>query len=154
MTSFLFVCLGNICRSPAAEAIFHKKIENQRPSKEVNYQSAGTIDHHKGEPADPRMISALKRYGYQPISTSRPVENQDFYKFNYIFAMDQNNLKELHNRRPKDSHSKIYLICDFIEKTSEQEVPDPYYGGSEGFDKVIKLLEAAIDGVIDNYLQP
>ena len=153
MSRFLFVCLGNICRSPAAEAIFHSQVGQLNLSQKISYDSAGTNGYHKGETADPRMTQALHARGYEPISLSRPVEKEDFDTFDYILAMDEQNLADLMRLKPRDSKAHIELICDMTTKhQSVNEIPDPYYGGPEGFDLVIDLLEDAVDGVINKYV--
>ncbi len=145
----LFVCLGNICRSPAAEAIFHKKIQSLSQQPTV-YESAATSNHHNDEPADERMRAALAGYGYETISRSRQVCRDDFQNFDLILAMDQQNYQSLIRSKPEDSQSKIKLICEYSDM-EYTEVPDPYYGGSEGFDIVIKILENCIDRIINKH---
>jgi protein-tyrosine phosphatase len=146
----LFVCLGNICRSPAAEAVMNHLIQEAGLQEHFSCDSAGISDYHKGEPADPRMIKALKRRGYESHSLSRPVDpRQDFDSFDLILAMDKQNLAALESLRPKrDVKAKIRLICDFCRTHKIKETPDPYYGSTEGFDYVIDILEDSCRGLL------
>lgn len=143
----LFVCLGNICRSPAAEAIMSQLLENVGQSDTI-CDSAGTSSFHQGEKPDKRMRAALEARGYRYRSVSRPVTPQDFYDFDLILAMDRQNQADLKRMCP-ESHlaQKIKLMCEFRQDKSVTEVPDPYYGGTEGFDHVIDLLEEACRGL-------
>lgn len=147
MTRILFVCLGNICRSPAAEAIMAKIIADRGLEGRVDIDSAGTSGYHSGRPADARMAAALQARGYHATSKSRPVDpTADFADFDRIVAMDDSNYDDLHNLaeiygKPAD---KIVKICDYRHKLSALEVPDPYYGGARGFDEVIDILEDAL----------
>ncbi|SME96425.1 low molecular weight protein-tyrosine-phosphatase [Pseudobacteriovorax antillogorgiicola] len=142
----LCVCLGNICRSPAAETILrHLAEQDQIP---LTIDSAGTSAYHQGEPADQRMIEALERHGYHSISRSRQVIAQDFHKFDVIFAMDRSNLNNLAAICPDESlKDKLHLFCEF-SLGEDREVPDPYFGGLEGFEAVIRLVEDASRGAL------
>lgn len=148
MKNILFVCLGNICRSPAAEAIFAQKILNDHEGLVAKIESAGTIGHHQGEPCDPRMEKALNGRGYESQSLSRRVKDQDFFDFDLILAMDQQNYEDLMSRRPDDARASVELMCEFCSERPDREVPDPYYGGAKGFDLVIDILEDATEGLI------
>lgn len=141
MAKILFVCLGNICRSPAAEAIYAERLGGQDGS----FASAGIHDYHEGEWPDPRMLAALKERGYPYKSRSRPVTPDDFYAFDWLLAMDHSNLAALTKMKPSDSEAKVQLIGDFHPSSQGIEVPDPYYGGVDGFYHVIDLLELSID---------
>ncbi len=137
----LFVCLGNICRSPAAEAVF-KSIADKEKDITFTVDSAGTSGWHEGEPADSRMKQHAKKRGYNITSLSRPVIADDFTRFDYIVAMDLLNYKELKKMSSKEYHHKIHLITDFTKNSNYKEgIPDPYYGGADGFEKVLDLLE-------------
>jgi len=145
----LFVCLGNICRSPSAEAIMKQLIKNEGLEDKISCDSAGTIGDHAGSPADARMRKHGSQRGLNLDSISRPVTLDDFSTFDYIIAMDQSNYKDLLERAQTESQkSKIIKICDYASDTNCLEIPDPYYGGPEGFEKVLDLLE----GCCHNFL--
>lgn len=138
----LFVCLGNICRSPAAEAVFKKILETQGISKFVQVDSAGTSGFHQGRPADSRMIEHAKKRGVDITSLSRKFTADDFLNFDRIYVMDKSNecdvLMLAKNREDKE---KVKLFLDACN-SEHSEVPDPYYGGSDGFELVLDLLDA------------
>ena len=143
----LFVCLGNICRSPTAEAVFRACAA--RSGLEVEIDSAGTGAWHAGEPPDERAQAAGHNRGYSfDGQTARAVTDADFLDFDLILAMDAKNLKNLQSRAPDAARSNIHLFLDFAPHLSIREVPDPYYGGADGFDHVLDLIEAASDGLI------
>ena len=151
--SVLFVCLGNICRSPAAEAIFIDLIKKKRLTDHFIVDSAGTGSWHIGKKADARMrISAGKR-GLNLVSTARQINTQDFDKFNYILAMDNSNFENINDLKNKNSSSdfaSIKNIQDFRSVFKDLEVPDPYYGGDEGFDHVLDILEDSVSGFLES----
>jgi protein-tyrosine phosphatase len=150
----LFVCLGNICRSPSAEGIMNHLIAEAGLEGKIICDSAGTSGYHICEPPDPRMTAAAKRQGIPLTGHSRKVESTDFEQFDLILAMDSANYQTLLNHeRTGRYHSKIRLMCDFCEKFSETEVPDPYYGGPDGFDHVIDLLLDACGGLLTHVTQ-
>ena len=145
----LFVCLGNICRSPVAEGVFLHKIEQAGLSGQVVVDSAGTAAWHVGKAPDSRMIKAAGLRGYDLSSLrARQAVAADFEKFDYILAMDQENYDSLCQIRPPTAQAKLALFLDYASGVEETEVPDPYYGGQEGFYHVIELVEAATDGLI------
>lgn len=146
----LFVCLGNICRSPAAEAIAVSEVDRRQLSDIIGVDSAGLHGYHEGEPADRRMICAALTRGYQVTSISRPLVWQDFDDFDLIIGMDDANLEELFRRAPSvEASRKIVAMRSFGAVYSEYDhVPDPYYGGSRGFDLVLDLLEDSISDMI------
>jgi protein-tyrosine phosphatase len=146
----LFVCLGNICRSPAAEAIFRSKVIEKGEDLIDEIDSAGLNGYHNGEMADSRMIRAAKRRGYNITSISRKFNPDiDFDKFDLIIGMDDFNIKELRKLAKRAGEiSKISKMTDFADGKSYGEVPDPYYGGDDGFDKVLDILENCSDGLI------
>ncbi len=147
MPSVLFVCLGNICRSPTAEAVFRQKV--QEAGLDVVIDSAGTSGAHKGEGPDRRSIAAGQIRGYSFAGqTSRRVTPEDFEGFDYILAMDESNLRNLQRFKPKGSVLEPRLFLDFAQNHDENEVPDPYYGGPDGFDHVLDLIEDASAGLI------
>jgi protein-tyrosine phosphatase len=145
--SLLFVCLGNICRSPTAESVFKAKAKQK--NIDLTIDSAGTLSMHTGNPPDSRSQEAgIKRgYSFKGIK-ARQVSAVDFDKFDLVLAMDKDNLHELHKVAPKHLHYKIQLFLDFATHFTETEVPDPYYGGEHGFDTVLDLVEDASDGLI------
>jgi len=146
----LFVCMGNICRSPAAECVFRARAQKRGLSDRVEADSAGTIGHHSEEPPDSRMRAAGKARGYQINGSARQVEKDDLERFDLIIALDKNNLRDLLRLDGNGKHrDKIHLFLDFHPEPPFQEVPDPYYGGSDGFEKVLDLVEAASEGLLD-----
>ncbi|XP_020595287.1 uncharacterized protein LOC110035394 [Phalaenopsis equestris] len=159
--SVLFVCLGNICRSPAAEAVFTDIVRKRGLESKFRIDSAGTIGYHEGNPADSRMRAAAKKRGIEVTSISRPVQPSDFRVFDLILAMDMQNRDDLlsafdrwsHKEKlPKDAYKKVKLMCSYCKKHSETEVPDPYYGGPKGFEKVLDLLEDGCEVLLDTII--
>ena len=151
----LFVCLGNICRSPAAEGVFKQKIKDRDLEKLFVVDSAGTGGWHVGNLADPRMRETALSRGIDLTSRSRKIEESDLYEFDHILVMDNENLnavKSLIKDNKNSVNSKIKLILSYSKNSQLDEVPDPYYGGQNGFDKVIDLLDDAIDGLIDSLM--
>ena len=151
----LFVCLGNICRSPAAEAVFNQRIKERDLEKLFVVDSAGTGGWHVGNLADPRMRETALLRGIELTSRSRKIEESDLYEFDHILVMDNDNLeavKSLIEDHKNPVNSKIKLILSYSKNSQLEEVPDPYYGGQNGFDKVIDLLDDAIDGLIDSLI--
>ena len=140
--SVLFVCMGNICRSPTAEAVFCKLASDAGRSSDFEIDSAGTIGYHTGHPADSRMRATAKVRGYSLDSIARRVESRDFEHFDLIVAMDDDNFQHLTAMNP-GSRATVVRMCDYCENHEESEVPDPYYGGEAGFQKVIDILEDA-----------
>ncbi len=149
MKRVLFVCLGNICRSPAAEGVFRAKVEAAGRSKEFEIDSAGTIAAHAGSPADARMRRHAAARGYHLASISRPVVAADFECFDHIYAMDEANLRDLLARAPGNAHAKIHLLLELAPELNTCEVPDPYYGGAEGFEQVLDLLDIACTRLLE-----
>ena len=149
-TRILFVCLGNICRSPMAEGVFSSIIEREGKEDVYEIDSAGLIGYHQGELPDGRMRSHAARRGYELTHRSRPVTIEDFDRFDYIIGMDEKNIRGLRQVAGNADHiGKIYRMTDFCKRMSEEEVPDPYYGGASGFEHVIDLLEDACEGLYD-----
>ena len=151
----LFVCLGNICRSPAAEGIFNQKIKERDLENFFVVDSAGTGNWHVGNLPDQRMRSTALSRGIELTSRSRQIEENDLYEFDQILVMDKENLdavKSLIKDQNNPINSKIKLILNYSKNSQLDEVPDPYYGGQNGFEKVIDLLDDAIDGLIDSLM--
>jgi protein-tyrosine phosphatase len=146
----LFVCLGNICRSPAAEGIFNHFIALHGLEKAISCDSAGTIGFHEGEGAYPKMKSVAARRGYQLTSISRPVRPEsDFDYFDLIVAMDDQNIKDLRRMVPAGLFkAKICKMTDFCTRYKNSYIPDPYYGDTKDYELVIDLLEDACEGLI------
>jgi protein-tyrosine phosphatase len=149
----LFVCMGNICRSPSAEGVFRSLLAARAPQLTIEIDSAGTHDYHVGEPPDERAIAAARRRGID-LSTlrARTVSAGDFDEFDLILAMDEQNLRELRRRAPAHRHERIRLIMEFVPQASVRAVPDPYYGGPQGFEQVLDLLEEASEGLLKEML--
>ena len=151
--SVLFVCLGNICRSPAAEAIFLNLLEKKGLSHCFNVDSAGTGSWHIGKKADSRMRIAAEKRDINILSRARKITGKDFEKFHYILAMDDSNfvnILDLKNRTSSTDFALIKKIQDFRSVFNEQEVPDPYFGGDEGFDYVLDILEDSVNGFLES----
>jgi len=145
----LFVCLGNICRSPTAEVVFRDVASREAPDLKFQVDSAGTAAYHVGQAPDPRTRSAALRRGYDLSQLrARVVEPPDFDHFDLILAMDQENLSDLRRRAPPKAHERVRLFLEFAPELGTNEVPDPYYGGSNGFEEVLDLVEAASRGLI------
>lgn len=145
----LFVCMGNICRSPSAEAVMNSLIANSGLSERIQCNSAGTLSYHAGEPADTRMQRHASKRGYDLVSIARQVKPNDFNEFDYIVAMDDENVSNLSGFLPSAGlASKISKMTDYCTSPNPGYVPDPYYGGSEGFEQVLDLLEDACQGLL------
>ncbi len=139
----LFVCLGNICRSPAGENVMNHLLEREGLASRFEVDSAGTAGYHIGNPPDARMTRAARDRGIEMKGRARQVKPADFEEFDWIFAMDRSNHEDLLavRKRCANPTAQLALFCDFCEGHDEREVPDPYYGGPEGFEKVLDLLE-------------
>ena len=147
----LFVCLGNICRSPAAEGVMQALVNERGVSDRIQVDSAGTSGFHIGEPADKRMRAAAERRGFPLTSRSRMVSRRDFSQFDLLIAMDKRNFREL-QKISDGSDGKIRMLSDYLGDEWPEEVPDPYYGGDEGFDEVLDMLVAACPELLDELL--
>jgi protein-tyrosine phosphatase len=147
----LFVCLGNICRSPAAENIMNYLVEEKGLSESIISDSAGTSSYHIGSPADRRMnAAATQKLGITLKGRARQFEKSDLLDFDLILAMDKENYANILSLDPSGKYGdKVHLMCDFCSRHTLKEVPDPYYGGTEGFNRVIDLLVDACEGLLN-----
>ena len=142
--SVLFVCMGNICRSPTAEGVFRKLAHDAGIAERLRIDSAGTHAYHEGEPPDRRAQAAAERRGYD-LSTlrARRVSENDFDEFDLILGMDSLNLVTLQDRAHEAAHPRLKKMLDYSKKNPGGDVPDPYYGGTTGFERVLDLIEEA-----------
>lgn len=148
-TAILFVCMGNICRSPTAEGVFRRKAREQAPTLSLQVDSAGTHAYHIGGAPDERAQAAARSRGYDLSALrARVVESEDFARFDYVLAMDDNNLRLLQAQCPREHRSRVQLFLEYASEASERVVPDPYYGEKDGFSHVLDLVEDASDGLI------
>lgn len=147
--SVLFVCLGNICRSPTAHAVFQSMVDSEGLSQQIAVDSAGTGDWHLGHAPDRRtsLVAADRGYDMSELR-SRLVETEDFNQFDYIIAMDSDNLSNLHAMCPDSYSGQLGLFLDYSQQNEQTEVPDPYYGGDNGFALVLDLVEEASAGLL------
>jgi protein-tyrosine phosphatase len=147
----LFVCMGNICRSPTAEGVFRKMLAEHAPELDVHIDSAGTHGYHTGAPPDPRACRAAERRGVdlKPLR-ARQVTAQDFEHFELVLAMDEQNRQFLLEACPPEYRSRVRLLLEFAPHLDRHEVPDPYYGGNIGFEHVLDLVEEAAEGLLDH----
>jgi len=149
--SVLFVCMGNICRSPTAEGVFKHLVERAGLADLIASDSAGTHGYHVGEPPDARTRQAAHRRGYDlaPLRARR-VQERDFDVFDYVLAMDETNLRLLERQCPPRHAHKLKLLMAFADGTAAREVLDPYYGGPQGFERVLDMVEQAAAGLLDH----
>jgi protein-tyrosine phosphatase len=147
----LFVCLGNICRSPTAEGVLRTLAAREAPELPLEVDSAGTAGYHVGEPPDPRTSEAAARRGYDLTALrARVIEPADFERFDLLLGMDEENLSVLRRRAPAHAHERLRLLLDFAPESGTRDVPDPYYGGPNGFEEVLDLVEAATRGLLEH----
>jgi protein-tyrosine phosphatase len=150
----LFVCLGNICRSPTAEGVFQMLVEEKGLSDRIEIDSAGTSGWHEGELPDPRSSEEALRHGVDLSNQrSRAVRPADFQHFDYLCAMDSANLKELRRTCPKGQEKRLYRFTDFAPELGARDVPDPYYGGDRGFENVYNVVLASAEGLLEHIEQ-
>ncbi len=148
--SVLFVCLGNICRSPTAHGFFLKKLENSGLSNQVEVDSAGTSGWHIGSPPDSRSSQAAQKRGVDlSVLRGRQVCSEDFETYDYVLAMDDDNLDDLRRICPASYTGKLCLFLDYSSQNKYSEVPDPYHGGSKGFELVLDLIEDGCEGLLE-----
>ena len=150
----LFVCMGNICRSPAVEAIMEKVIADKNLTAKIEVDSAGTIDYHCGEFADSRMIESAESKGYKIDSIARQFDSTiDFTKFDYIVTMDDENFEDISSMDIQNEyHNKLFKVVDFCKTYNLDEIPDPYFSGQAGFEHVLEILEDATNGLLDRVI--
>ena len=154
MTKILMVCMGNICRSPMAQAVAERTAAQAgrdplNRTGRLIFDSAGTHAHHIGERIDPRAAAALLARGYPPVKgRSRRIDDTDFEKFDLILAMDRSNLASLGDNCPTQHIGKLHLFLEFVDGMHGQDVPDPYYGNTQGFERVLDLCELGANGLI------
>ncbi len=148
--NILFVCMGNICRSPAAEGIMKKLVKDEGLENRISIDSAGTIGYHTGEGPDSRMIKHASKRGYSLTSKARKFNPaEDFEKFDYILTMDDDNYSDIKYSDKNNIYAgKVFRMVDFGVNIKADEVPDPYYSGSEGFENVLNILEDACKGLL------
>jgi protein-tyrosine phosphatase len=155
----LFICMGNICRSPSAEAVFHHMVETSALKDYIEVASAGTHNYHVGDRADHRSHQAASDRGFD-LSKHRAqhFKKEHFDYYDYLLVMDDNNYEHVMRMCPKGHEEKVHYFMDFAPQLGVKEVPDPYYGGADGFDHVLDLIEAASAGLMseirDRYVDP
>ncbi|HEU5035242.1 MAG TPA: low molecular weight protein-tyrosine-phosphatase [Mycobacteriales bacterium] len=146
----VFVCLGNICRSPIAEIVMRRLVRTAGLEDRIAVESGGTGDWHLGEPADPRTLDVLRRNGYDGSAhRARQFTPQWFDEHDLVVAMDDSNLTALRRMAPPDARDKIRLLLSFDPDAAQSEVPDPYYGGADGFDDVLAMIEQACRALLE-----
>jgi protein-tyrosine phosphatase len=149
----LFVCMGNICRSPTAEGVFRHQVSEAVKTDNIIIDSAGTHGYHIGSLPDRRAQQAALQRGYDLSSLrGRQVGDRDFHEFDYILAMDRENLANLFQICPPQQQHKLKLFMEFSRGFSQREVPDPYYGGNQGFENVLNMVEDAASGLLEEIL--
>ena len=145
----LFVCMGNICRSPTAHGVFANLVAQANLQNLITVDSAGTHAYHIGEAPDPRTQQAAQSRDIDLSNLkARKIVDSDFAEFDYILAMDQANLQNLQAVAPKTSSARVQLFMDYAQRWQEREVPDPYYGGAQGFERVLDMVEDAAEGLL------
>jgi len=146
--------MGNICRSPTAEAVFRHYVESAGMSADIFIDSAGTHDYHIGDKPDARAQHAARQRGYDMSELrGRQVGEDDFRQFDYVLAMDSANLAILQQIAPPDSNTRARLLLEFSRHHRERDVPDPYYGGADGFERVLDMVEDAAQGLLEEIRQ-
>jgi protein-tyrosine phosphatase len=153
-TGVLFVCMGNICRSPTAEGVFRALAERAGWTRRLRIDSAGTHDFHVGEPPDPRAVASAERRGYDIRKLrARQIAPRDFTRFDWILAMDQGNLRRLRELKPTDFNGQLGLLLDVAPNLGIRDVPDPYYGGPDAFERMLDLVEPATKALLARVIE-
>jgi len=148
--SVIFVCTGNICRSPTAEGVFRKMVADAGLAERISVASAGTHGYHVGEPPDPRTQAAALRRGYDLSGQrARKFERENFHRFDLVLAMDREHHAILARLAQPSSDHKLQMMMRYARRFGEIDVPDPYYGGGEGFERVLEMLEDAAQGLLE-----
>ncbi|MGH8131168.1 MAG: low molecular weight protein-tyrosine-phosphatase [Steroidobacteraceae bacterium] len=149
MTRVLFVCLGNICRSPMAEAVFRDLVHRHAADLAIEVDSAGTHGYHTGSAPDERAVAAARRRGIDMSKLrARAIEASDFERFDLLLAMDESNYERLRALAPRQHTDRVRLFLDYAPQLNRRDVPDPYYGGATGFEEVLDLVEEAARGLL------
>lgn len=147
----LMVCLGNICRSPMAHGVFEARLRHHGLEGTIEVDSAGTAGYHVGARPDPRAREEARARGYElEHLRARQLEPEDFFEFDYVLTMDEANYRSAERIRPGDARAELLRFMDFAPGSREREVPDPYYGGDDGFGYVMDLVERAADGLLEH----
>lgn len=155
MMKILMVCMGNICRSPLAEGVVRRLADRVGMNARIEVDSAGTLAYHAGEQPDPRAKKVAARRGYDLSGMrARRVAEDDFSHFDLVLAMDKQNLAALERVCPEEYLHKLGLFMEYAEDTGQDEIPDPYYGGPDGFERVLDMCEAAARGLIASITGP
>ncbi len=154
MVNVLFVCLGNICRSPTAEGVFRALVEREGYAGQIRCDSAGTRSWHIGSPPDGRATEAAARRGIDltPLR-ARQTSARDFARFDYVIAMDRSNADNLRRMAPRGSEDRIRMMLSFAPDLGIDEVPDPYFGAGDGFERVLDMIEAASGGLLADIVE-
>lgn len=149
----LFICMGNICRSPTAQGVFDSLVQHSGLAELIKADSAGTHAYHIGNPPDTRSQQAALGRGVDlSMQRARQVQASDFQQFDYLLAMDANNLKALQLIAQAQQAKNLYLLMEFANRWREREVPDPYYGGTQGFERVLDMIEDASEGLLEHLI--
>lgn len=149
----LFVCLGNICRSPLAESIFRHLVRERGHESEFEIESAGTSAYHVGDPPDARSVATARRRGIHVSGRSRELRPQDLTRFDYVIAMDAENLEEVNRLREQvGGTARVHRLREWDPEATDPDVPDPYYGGAQGFERVHELVERSCAALLDHLL--
>jgi len=154
MVKVLFVCMGNICRSPTAQGVFERLVQQMGLTQYIQIDSAGTHAYHVGHAPDPRAQAAAQRRGIDlSAQRARRVEAADFEHYDYILVMDRDNLEHLDPLCPPGHRHKLRLMLEFVPELESKDVPDPYYGGPSGFERVLDLVEMGAEGLLRHIRQ-